>query len=106
MNQIVLCGRLVDGPLVIETENGKKAKITIKVQRSFKNKDGGFDFDYFECILWGPLEDNIKQVMIPDSVIGIRGRLQNFEELGKTKNIVIADRVSFLSSKGDADECA
>ena len=108
LNQIVLVGRLVQEPLIIETEAGKKAKISIKVPRSYKNADGNYDIDTIECVLWGSLEDNIKEVMKPDSVIGIRGRLQNFEELGIMKNIVIADRVSLLSSKSDGglNECA
>ena len=108
LNQIVLVGRLVQGPLVIETESGKKAKISIRVPRNYKNAEGIYENDTFECILWGSLEDNIKEIMQPESVVGIRGRLQNFEELGKMKNIIIADKVSLLSSKGDdsSDECS
>lgn len=41
LNQIILVGRLVKTPEVIETESGKKMSyITLAIPRTFKNADG------------------------------------------------------------------
>ena len=41
LNQIILVGRLVTTPEVIETESGKKMSyITLAIPRTFKNVDG------------------------------------------------------------------
>ena len=83
MNNVLLVGRLVREPEVIETEKGNKRTIvTIAVGRSYKNFNGEYETDF----------------------IGIKGRIESRKyenENNETKFImeIIAEKVTFLSSK-------
>ena len=47
LNQVVLVGRLVKDPELVETENNKKiSRITIAIPRSFKNMNGEYETDF------------------------------------------------------------
>lgn len=51
LNQIVLVGRIVEDPTL---EEGK-GKMTIAVQRSFKNAEGEYETDFIPVTLWNGL---------------------------------------------------
>ncbi len=105
VNSIMLVGRLVREPEVVETETGKqRSQITLAVNRSFKNPDGTYDTDFFDCILWDGLATNAKEYCHKGDTVGVRGRLQtsNYEtENGEKKKStqIIVERLTFLSSK-------
>ena len=92
LNQIVLVGRII--------ENEEKGYITIAVPRYFKNEEGEYDTDYIKCKVTGHVEENTKEWTKKRDIIGIRGRLQ--EEEGTL--YVIAEKVTFLSSKKEKNE--
>lgn len=96
MNQVVIVGRVVDIP---ETKEERFIKITIAVQRSFKNVDGVYETDFVECKLFDGIAMNSIEYLNKGDIVGVKGRLQsyNFEE----KNImeVIAEKITFLSSR-------
>lgn len=105
LNQSILVGRIVQEPEVRETENGTKVtNLTLAVQRSFKNINGEYDTDFISCVLWKGIAENTAEYCKKGDLIGIRGRLQTrtiqYDEDTK-KNIteVVAERVTFLSSK-------
>ena len=104
LNQTVLVGRLVQDPEIKELENGNKVSyITLAIPRSYKNSDGIYDTDFIDCVLWNGIAENTSEYCKKGNLVGIKGRLQTdtYEKDGKniTKLNVIAEKVTFLSSK-------
>jgi single-strand DNA-binding protein len=110
LNQTVMVGRIVKDPEVIETDNGKKvANITLAIPRSYKNKDGEYDTDFVDCTLWGGIAENTAEYCQKGDLVGVKGRLETDlyeKEDGSTVKTtkVIAEKVTFLSSRQKEDE--
>jgi single-strand DNA-binding protein len=109
LNQTVIVGRLVRDPEVKETESGKKVSdIKLAVPRSYKNAEGDYDTDFITCVLWAGVAENTAEYCKKGDLIGIKGRIQTnqIEENGITKDVmeVVAEKVTFLSSKKTKDE--
>lgn len=104
LNQLVIAGRLVSDPEIVETENNKKRTfITIAVPRSYKNMEGVYDTDFIRCTLWNGIAESTCEYCKKGDVVGVKGRIQtsSYEKDGEKKYTmdVIAEKVSFLSSK-------
>lgn len=105
LNQIILVGRLVETPKVIETESGKKMSyITLDIPRSFKNADGKYDTDFFDCVLWEVVAESTSEYCKQGYIVGVKGRVQSHmleDEDGNNykKMKVVAEKITFLSSK-------
>lgn len=99
-NMIYLIGRLTDG--VEKTKEGEKtvAKITLAVQRSFKNEQGIYETDFIPVVLWNGIAENTAEYCRKGDLIGIKGRLESKDN----QLYVIADKVSFLASKRSNEE--
>jgi len=110
LNQVVLVGRLTDNVKVTNMENGKKvATLTLAVPRTFKNPEGLYETDFIRCVLWNAIASNTSEYCHKGDIVGIKGRIQvtSYEdEKNERKYIteVIAEKVSFLSSKKDSEE--
>ena len=103
LNQVICVGRLVKNVEVNELEGGKKvANITLAIPRSFKNAEGEYDTDFINIILWGVVAENVSEYCHKGDVLGIKGRLQKEKKDNRLQ--VIADKVTFLSSKKDDKE--
>ena len=105
VNQVVLVGRLTKDPeIIIHDNNKKRAVLDLAVQRCFKNINGEYETDFFRCIVWNGIAENVCEYCKKGDVVGVKGRLQTrkYEKDEELKYIteVIAERVSFLSSKG------
>lgn len=105
VNNYFCVGRLVNEPEVKELEDGKKVtNITIAVPRSYKNADGEYETDFIDCTIWNNVAESTSEYCKKGDMIGIKGRIETSiyekddgEKVKRTN--VIADRVSFLSSK-------
>ena len=110
LNQIVLVGRLVYDIKVNKTDAGKKvATITLAVPRSFKNKDGLYDTDFIDCLLWDNVDTNTSTYCKKGYIVGIKGRIQSRivtdnDQNNKTEIQLIAEKVTFLSSKKEDEK--
>lgn len=110
LNQIVLVGRLTSNPEVKETEEGKKySYITLAIPRSFKNADGEYDTDFVQLKLWNAVAENTSEYCEKGDIVGAKGRIQSYtidKEDGtkETKTELIAEKITFLSSKSDKKE--
>ena len=109
MNQLFIVGRLVRDVEVEELENGRKvANITMAISRSYKNEEGVYDTDFIDCKVFDNNAINTSEYCKKGDIIGIKGRLQTrFVEKDdiKTKIMeVIAERITFLSSKKNNEE--
>ena len=106
LNQVVLVGRLVKDPELVDTENNKKmSRVTIAIPRSFKNMDGEYESDFISCILWDAIAKSTTEYCKKGDIVGIKGRIQSRTvEVDNEKKYyidVIAERVTFLSSKNE-----
>ena len=104
LNQVVIVGRLVRDPECKKLEDEKSVtNMTLAVQRSYKNADGVYDTDFIDCVLWDGVATTAAEYCKKGDVIGVKGRIQtsSYEKDGEKhyKQEVIAERVTFLSSK-------
>lgn len=105
LNQIVLVGRLVQDPEIKELENGMKTSyITLAVPRSFKNADGIYETDFITCKVGYPMCDNVKKYCKKGDLLGVKGRVQTKQEEDKTIIEIVAEKVTFLSSRKETEE--
>lgn len=104
LNQIVLVGRLVK-EVELEKEGDKNIAImTLAVPRSFKNENGEYETDFFDCIIMNSIAENTANYCKKGDVVGVKGRLQsrtieNEDEIKTNKIEIVAEKVTFLSSK-------
>lgn len=104
LNQIVIVGRLVKDPELKETDSGKKVtNITLAVPRSYKNVNGEYDTDFIDCTLWTGVAESTSEYCKKGDLLGVKGRVQTRmyekEEEKKYVTEVIAEKVTFLTSK-------
>lgn len=104
MNEVVLVGRLTKDPDLRMTQSGSDiTKITIAINRHFKDKNGIYNTDFFDILLWNSLAKRVNEWCKKGDTIGVRARLQNSsytDNDGKKvyKNEIIAESISFISS--------
>jgi single-strand DNA-binding protein len=109
LNQTVIVGRLVRDPELYETENGNKVtNITLAVPRSYKNVNGEYDTDFVPCVLWKGVAENTVEYCRKGDLLGVKGHVQTrdieVDEDVKRKLVeIVAEKVTFLSSKKQAD---
>ena len=112
MNKILLTGRLTRDPELRSTTSGMAvASFSVAVTRTFKNKEGNYDADFFNVSIFGKQAENVSKYCFKGSQIGVEGRLQSrsYDAQDGTKRYVtdiIADRVEFLSPKKDSNYVA
>ena len=109
LNQVVLVGRLVRDVEVRTGENDTKYSfMTLAIPRSYKNHDGIYESDFIECVLWNIVATNTAEYCKKGDIVGIKGRLESrkVEEnnINKTVLQVVAEKVTFLSSKKEKEE--
>ena len=110
MNNAIIVGRIVRDLELHETENGAKVtELTLAVPRNFKNMEGQYDTDFIPCKLWNIIAENTAEYCKKGDLVAIKGRLQSVtyeeKEIKRTSIELIAEKVSFLSSKKtEADE--
>ena len=91
LNQLVCVGRIVE----INEET-----IKIAVTRNYKNENREYETDFISCKIFKNIAKNVNEFCEKGDLVGIKGRLETFD----SKLIVIAEKVTFLSSKTESDE--
>ena len=109
INKVVLIGRLTKDPELKFAQGTGTAICTfnIAVNRRFK-KEGQPDADFIPVIVFGKTAEATANYMVKGSQIGVTGAIQtrSYDAKDGTKRYVtevIADEVSFLDSKGKAN---
>lgn len=98
LNQVILVGRLSHDLEIKEIEEDKKGlDIVLAVPRSFKNIDGIYETDFINCKVYSDMASNVVEYCKKGDLLGVRGRLQ----VVNNNIVVIAERVTFLSSKSN-----
>ena len=93
-NMVCLIGRL-------STDiNEKDSTMTLAVQSNIKNEEGVYDTYFIDILLYENMLKNSMEYLKKGDLVGVKGRL-------KTENdelIVVADKLSFLTSKKVGEE--
>lgn len=95
LNQVICVGRIAKDIEIVENDNKKQYIVTLAVPRSYKNVDGIYETDFISCILWNNVGEQTLIYCKQGDLVGIKGRLQTEDN----KIIVVAEKVTFLSSK-------
>jgi single-strand DNA-binding protein len=106
MNRIILKGRLTRDPEIrfTQTNNAKVASLNVAVNRKFKNQEGEYDSDFFNCTAFGTSAEFIEKYFKKGQEILIEGRIQNRswdDEDGRKHYAtdIIIESVEFCGSK-------
>ena len=95
LNIVTIVGRIIE---IEDSENYTTIKVGIN--RTYKNEETGkYDVDFIKCKINGKMSDNVKEYLSVGDLIGIRGRLESEGENIK----LVADKISFLSSKKEGE---
>lgn len=106
MNNVILKGRLSKDPEIRFTSanNKKVANFSVAVQRNFKNANGEYDADFFNCVAFAGTADMIEKFFKKGQEILLAGRIQNrnWDDDQGVKHYatdIMVDRVEFCGSK-------
>lgn len=107
MNNVILVGRVVEDPKMVELDTGYKvSNFVLAVQRPFRNENNEYETDFIPISTWMGLAELVCEYVGKGSIVAVKARLSmRTIEIADTKykNIdVIAERVSFikLESRG------
>lgn len=97
LNQFIIVGRIVKD---LEKESNV---ITIAIPRHYKNEDGEYETDFVDVAIDGTLAKTTIEYCKKGDIIGVKGSIKSEISNDIRKMILVAERVTFLSSK-KADE--
>ena len=99
LNQVIVVGRLTKEIEMKEVEDKKVGYISLAVPRSFKNADGEYETDFIDFVLYNSIAENTAEYCKKGDIVGIKGRVQTeiIDDIKQTN--LIAEKVTFLSSK-------
>lgn len=109
MNKCVMIGRVTkDLELKQTTAGNSVAEFSLAVKRSFKNANGEYESDFFNCVAFSKSAETISRYVNKGDQIGIEGRLQtrnytNSEGRKIYVTEIIVENFEFLQTK-KADE--
>lgn len=104
MNKIILIGNTCKDPEVKTTTSGiEVTSFSLAVQRDYKNAQGAYDTDFFNCIAYRGTAKIIGQYVAKGHKIACVGKLQNrsYEKDGTTRYLteVIVESVEMLEKR-------
>ena len=103
LNQTVLIGRLTQDLKTELDKNDRKTFLaTLAVPRNYKNENGEYDTDFIPIALTDNVGNNVFEYCKKGDLLGIKGRIESFQEDETNIIRLIAEKVTFLSSKQTA----
>lgn len=109
MNKVIEIGRSVSNVELKQTSSGTSAvEFSIAVKRTFKNANGQYESDFFNCIAFNKTAELIGKYVKKGDMIAIEGKLQtrNYTNReGKKVYVteIVVEQVEFLQSKKQDD---
>ena len=110
MNLVVLKGRFTRDPEIrfTQTNNTKVAAFNIAVNRKFKNTEGNYDADFFNCTAFGASADFIEKYFKKGQEALVQGRIQNrsWDDENGQKHFatdIIVEAIEFCGSKAQTE---
>lgn len=105
INTFLIEGSLQEIHELKETDRGiKYSRITLNVERPFRNSEGTFEMDTIDVELWRGIAEICYENSKPGDMMGIQGRIQSSKlTTAEGKPFIaykfIAEKVSFLTKK-------
>lgn len=93
LNQVIFLGRIAKE--LKEDDN----VITIAITRSYKNENGEYDTDFVDVLLKGIVAKTTTEYCRKGDIIGVKGKVENEIISDVRKMIIVAEKITFLSSK-------
>ncbi len=110
MNKVELVGRLTAKPeLRYTSSNMAYARFSIAINRTYANAQGERGTDFINVVVWGKQAENVANYLDKGRLVAVEGSIQTGSYTDKDGNKrtsfdVRADRVEFLSSRGQGSE--
>lgn len=85
-NRVIMIGRLVADPQLIKTPTDKSVcRVSVAVNRRYKNAQGERQVDFVNLVLWGKLAESLVSYGSKGSLISLEGELRTrrYEKDGK-----------------------
>ena len=95
INQVMLVGRIANN---INKDDGN---ITVAVTRSFKNENGEYETDFIDVAIRGTIAKTTTEYCKKGDIIGVKGSIRSEIIDNEKKIILVAERITFLSSKNE-----
>ncbi|MGE0010442.1 MAG: single-stranded DNA-binding protein [Candidatus Babeliales bacterium] len=114
-NRIVMIGNLTRDPEYKQLPSGQAvARLGLATNRQYRNKQSGAmvqEVCFIDIDVFGPQAESCRQYLQKGRSVLIEGRLkfdtwETAEGQTRSKHSIVADRVVFLSSQGEASEDA
>lgn len=110
LNKVILIGRLTKDAEVHTTAAGSLVStISIAVTSDFKNKEGQYDSDFFECVAFRNTADYLAKYVSKGDLVSVSGRLSQdswVDNDGKKRykiNIIIESVNRLIKSQNSAE---
>lgn len=110
MNKVIIIGRLTKDVELLETQGGTPlARLSVAVNRSYKNSDGEREADFFNVTVWGNQAENCRKYLEKGRQVAIQGELRNdtyTDNNGdkRTSTTINAQEVEFIGSAATSGE--
>ena len=105
MNKVFLIGNLTRDPELTETSSGVSVcRFSIAVRRDYKNADGEYGTDFFNCQAWRNLAENVARYAHKGNKVAVSGsvEIRNYENNDgekRTATEIQVREVEFLTPK-------
>lgn len=112
MNKIIITGRTTADCELKQTTSGTSVtSFSVAVKRTFKNANGEYESDFFECVAYNKTAETISRYVKKGDLIGIEGRLQkrsytNRDDRKVYVTEIIVENIEFLQSKKQDEQTA
>lgn len=110
MNKVFLIGNLTKDPELNETPSGVAVcRFNIAVGRNYTDANGEKQTDFFNCVAWRGLGENIHKFCKKGNKVAVAGSIQlrNYEDnngIKRTAVDIIVQDIEFLTPKAKEDE--
>ena len=110
MNKVIIIGRNTKDIELRQTTAGVSAiEFSIAVKRAFKNANGEYESDFFNCVAFRNTAELISRYVGKGDMLGIVGRLQTRNYTNKEGRKIyvteiVVDEVEFLQTKKQEEE--
>ncbi len=112
MNKVIIIGRNTkEIELKMTASQTPVVEFSVAVKRTFKNANGEYESDFFNCVAFSKLAETISRYVRKGDLIGVEGRLQtrnytNNEGRKIYVTEIMVDNVEFLQPKKQEEQAS
>ena len=108
MNNVTIKGRITHDieSKIAQSNNMKVARFSVAVRDDYKDKEGNYNTQFFNCVAFGKTAEFLEQYFKKGQEILLSGRLQNRQwetDSGekRTATDIVVEKIEFCGSKAD-----